>query len=135
MITPLNCGFGTGLSTILRVQQSDYDADTIRSIYCKDIDSSWFKMKSLSGTAYLEPAFYGLKQGDIITVEFDALALSGTNVSVIVPLLKINSDYTTTTISNNITSTLNSYYDHYKIPIALTTDFNTGIGALLNIRS
>jgi len=133
-ITPLNCAFSTGLNKIIKVEESEYLASTDqRAIYCKDIDLSWFKMRSVTNnTPYLEPVFYGLNEGDIITVEFDALIISGLS-SINVQLLKVNADYSTSYAGDNILpdGSVKSFYKHFK-----TSSFveNDGIGTILNIR-
>lgn len=132
-ITPLNCAFNTGLNSIIKIEESEYLASTNpSSIYCKDIDLSWFKMKSATNRPYLEPVFYGLNEGDIITVEFDALIISGSS-SINVDFLKVNADYSTSDTVYNVLpdGSIKSFYKHFK-----TSGFveNDGIGTLLNIR-
>lgn len=132
-ITPLNCAFGIGLNSIIKLEESEYLASKDPStIYCKDIDLSWFKMKSVTHTPYLEPVFYGLNEGDIITVEFDALIISGSS-SINVNFLKVNADYSTsdTVYHRPPDGSVKSFYKHFKISGFVEND---GIGTLLNIR-
>lgn len=133
-ITPLNCAFGTDLNNIINMEESEYLASTDqRAIYCKDIDLSWFKMRSVANnTPYLEPVFYGLNEGDIITVEFDALIISGSS-SINVNFLKVNSDYSTSQHGYNMLpdGSVKSFYKHFKASSFIEYD---GIGTVLNIR-
>jgi len=137
-ITPLNCAFSNGLNSIIKFEESEYLASTDRAVYCKDIDLSWFKMKSVTNTPYLEPVFYGLNEGDIITVEFDSLIISGLSSSIGVNFFKVNADYSTSgysapeTVYNILPDgSIKSFYKHFKISGFAEND---GIGTLLNIR-
>lgn len=137
LITPLNCGYATGLNNILRMEPSEYAADSTRSIYCKSPDLSWFKMKSVSTTPYLEPAIYGIKPGDIVTVEYDALLESGNADTSYInnSILSIKSSYTTSGISLNglPNNSLTQHYKHFVIPFHIPYNF-ADIGIVANIR-
>jgi hypothetical protein len=76
-ITPLNCSFSEALNGFVTMEPSEYEAANSRAVYCREPDLSWFKFKSVTDSPYLEPAFFGLRGGDIITVDFDALVQSG----------------------------------------------------------
>lgn len=131
-ITPLNCAFGTGLNSILTMDEAEYVAATGRKIYCKNPDVSWFKMKSTTDTPYLEPAFYGLNKGDIVTVEFDAVLLSG-SASLDFRMIKVNSNYSTEDPGATLSpiGSLKTFYKHFKSRMFVDKD---GIGILINLR-
>lgn len=136
LITPLNCAFGVGLNSILRMEESEYIADTVRSIYCKSPDLSWFKMKSGSAsTPYLEPGIYGLKPGDIITVEFDALLLSGQG-GLTVNFNNLLSNYTIANVFGEELpdNSLSSNFKHFKVSFMMRDVFANGIGVVINLR-
>lgn len=131
-ITPLNCAFGTGLNSIITMDEAEYAVSTERKIYCKNPDVSWFKMKSTSTTPYLEPVFYGLNKGDIITVEFDAVLLSG-SASLNFHMVNVNSDYSTQDPGDILSpiGSLTTFYKHFKARMFVDKDV---IGNLINIR-
>lgn len=134
IITPLNCGFGEGLNQILRMEESEYDAAQERSIYCKSPDISWFKMKSVTQMPYIEPVFYGLLPGDIFSVEYDAMLISG-NTSIYNRMFTIASNYSYSTLSDNNLpeNSLSSYYNHYIMHFVVPEAY-AGIGIFFNIR-
>lgn len=136
-ITPLNCNFDVGMNSFMKMELSEYTAATDRSIYCKDPDVSWFKMKAVTATPYIEPALFGLLAGDVITIEFDALVISGSINNFYASFRQITSAggvggvaYTQELPNGSLTS----HYKHFKIPFVVMPDISGGDGILLNIR-
>lgn len=137
-ITPLNCAFGSGINNFLRMEESEYvTAGLSRRMYCKSPDISWFKMKSNTETPFLEPAFYGLKPGDIIEVELSALLLSGVAPNITIPFTNITDVYAASpNLRTEIIASaqnLKSHYKKFKVRWVVPATF-TGIGVLLNLR-
>ena len=139
-ITPLNCAFDTGMNSFIKMEEDEYNSSSTRAIYCKDPLQSWFKFKSFTeGTPYLEPSIFGLNVGDIITVEFDGLLVSGDNpLNFGVSFRGINGN----TVNNNplheCTLPNNSFdtsFKHFKIPFIIMSDMDNTTGILLNIRA
>lgn len=139
VVTPLNCAFGVGLNSMMKMEQSEYDAATDRAIYCKSPDLSWFKMKTVQGaSSYLEPTIYDVAPGDIIEVEFEAMRISSGDIRINLPVLKIQSDYVTTTAtaaeaSKIQTSDLTTYFKKYKLRCIVPLNHD-GLGVVLNMR-
>ena len=129
-ITPMNCGYGTGLTSLMTFNESEYNDATARSIYCKDVDISWFKMKSVTATPYLEPVFYGLKKGDILTVEFEAVLLSGQS-NVNANLVRVDPDYKTKDLGVKPIPDIEGYYKFFRMSQYIDHE---GIGTILNLR-
>lgn len=131
-VTPMNCAFGAGMNTLMTFDESEYRNAPQRSIYCKDPDVSWFKMKSINATPYTEPAFYGLGKGDLVTVEFEALLLSGVG-SITFDFVKINPDYTTLNLVGKSipNDSLTGFYKKFKMSQFIEHD---GIGTIVNLR-
>lgn len=134
-ITPMNSSYSTGMNSFFRMEESEYLADTGRSVFAKSPDDSWFKMKSsATQTPYLEPAFFGLMTGDIITVTFDALVLSGTS-EVTVNFLQLNASTTGGALNNALPSgSLKSHYKPFKVKCVVNEFITGGLGVVLNIR-
>lgn len=139
-ITPLNCAFDAGMNSFIKMEEDEYNSSSTRAIYCKDPLQSWFKFKSFTeGTPYLEPSIFGLNVGDIITVEFDGLLVSGDNpLNFGVSFRGINGN----TVNNNplhqCTLPNNSFdtsFKHFKIPFIIMSDMDNTTGILLNIRA
>lgn len=128
-ITPLNCAFDNGLNDILKMESTEYDTLSTRGIYCKSPDISWFKMKSVTATPFLEPVFYGIKKGDIIEVEFSALALKGSNVKINCDMLMVDSNYSASTVASiwTVADNIQTYYKRYKFKYIVTSSYFIGI--------
>jgi hypothetical protein len=136
-ITPLNCSYDIGIRSLMKFEISEHNAVTDRSIYCKNPDLSWFKMKSVTLSPYLEPAFFGLMAGDIITVEFDALLISGVVNDLGVSFRSLDSagNAIGTTYAQRLPNdSLKSHFKHFKIPFIIMPDISGGDGIILNIR-
>lgn len=135
-ITPLNCSWSLGLNPLLKMEESEYISSSGRCIYCKSPDLSWFKMKSTPGTTpYVEPVLFGVKVGDIITVDFDALLYSGAG-ELLFSILPILSGNALGAVKNyNFpTGVLKSHYKHFKISVPIESIATNQIGVLLNVR-
>lgn len=140
-ITPLNCSYDIGVNEFIKCDKDEYDALNSRGIYCKNVLSSYFKMKSVGTnlTPYLEPAVYGVSVGDIITIEFDALLVSGMcppNFGIRYIKIDENGVDQSTSWGEYIPdNSLDTYFKHFKIPFVITPNFSGNTGILLNIRS
>lgn len=133
LITPLNASFAVGMNSFLRMEETEYNADTIRSIYCRSPIESWFKMKAVSATPYIEPTFYGVKPGDVVDIEFEAMLINGNITNMSIPIFTVSSGYVATLLVTEHTGSLKKYYKKYKFKYVIPTSFN-GIGILFNIR-
>lgn len=133
IITPLNCSYNQELNNILTMEEEEYFNVTGRRIFCKNPDISWFKMRGTqTQQPYLEPVFYGLKKGDKITIETDALLLSG-NINLECRILKVDEDYRDSIEQRhtNPEGALTSFYKRFKFTSILEHE---GIGTIVNLR-
>lgn len=134
LITPLNCGIGTGMNNYTFLHDGEYQTAKSKATFIKSPTTSYFKMKSQQYEAYLEPTFYSLQIGDIVEVEFDALSLSGDNAYIKCNFLQMSETYTTSELTLiNATGNLESYFKKYKLRYYIPKGYN-GIGLVLNIR-
>ncbi|MCM6879504.1 hypothetical protein [Enterococcus faecium] len=138
-ITPMNCSFLTGANSFTKMEESEYLSAVDRAIYCKSPDESWFKMKSsVTRTPYLEPTFFGLRSGDVITVEFDAMVISGSVIDFGVSFRSVSGELVNETpvyrqlIPNDA---LKSHFKHFKIPFVVMPELSGYDGIISNIRS
>lgn len=138
-ITPMNCNFLNGMNSFTKMEESEYLSAVDRAIYCKNPDESWFKMKSsVTGTPYLEPTFFGLRSGDVITVEFDAMVISGSVIDFGVSFRSVSGELINNTpvyqqlIPNDA---LKSHFKHFKIPFVVMPELSGYDGIISNIRS
>lgn len=135
IITPANCGFGTGLNVIGTFYEDEYNARTDRAVLFYEPFDSKFKLKSVTSRPYLEPAFFGIKKGDILEVEFDAFKLQDKTTTLDVEIGQINADDTTTSKIKDINVVnLERENKHYKINTIINSSFDDDmIGIYFNI--
>lgn len=138
ILTPMNIGFGNGLNTIVKADETEYTSSSSSVIYIRDPEESWFKMKSnASSSPYLESGFYGLNPGDTIEVECEALALAG-NPKLDFRIIVANASYTEAArIYNESPSGLTEDYRKYKANIILpnTQEIKDAPAIVLNLRT
>ena len=153
IITPMNCGYNTGLNTLQTWDKTEFDTDTgERKVLFYDKDISKFSLKCGDGTVskygntpYLEPVILGTTPTDIIDVEFDAkIDEEGTSVVVSSALLAIHEDNTYNYITQKEESASvkaryeteidTTYYKHYKTRIQLEGYKSTDKGIIYNFR-
>lgn len=78
IVTPLNCGFGQEINTISTFSNQDYENTTTgRIVLYRNATESYFKLKSCSAQCYIEPAFAGLRQGDLLELECEVMSPNG----------------------------------------------------------
>ena len=153
IITPMNCGYNTGLNTLQTWDKTEFDTDTgERKVLFYDKDISKFSLKCGDGsvsrygnTPYLEPVILGTTPTDIIDVEFDA-KIDEEDASVVVSsaLLAIHEDNTYDYITQKEESASvkaryetevdTTYYKHYKMRIQLEGYKSTDKGIIYNFR-
>ena len=153
IITPMNCGYNTGLNTLQTWDKTEFDTDTgERKVLFYDKDISKFSLKCGDGTVskygntpYLEPVILGTTPTDIIDVEFDAkIDEEDTSVVVSSALLAIHEDNTYDYITQKEESASvkaryeteidTTYYKHYKTRIQLEGYKSTDKGIIYNFR-
>ena len=153
IITPMNCGYNTGLNTLQTWDKTEFDANTgERKVLFYDKDVSKFSLKCGDGTVskygntpYLEPVILGTTPTDIIDVEFDAkIDEEDTSVVVSSALLAIHEDNTYDYITQKEESASvkaryetevdTTYYKHYKTRIQLEGYKSTDKGIIYNFR-
>lgn len=84
IINPLNSGYGTGLNSMGTFVETEYESEkTSRKVLFYEPLKSYFKLKSVGQTAYIEPVFCGLSKGDMIEVELQALAVGDTGETIL----------------------------------------------------
>ena len=153
IITPMNCGYNTGLNTLQTWDKTEFDTNTgERKVLFYDKDISKFSLKCGDGsvskygnTPYLEPVILGTTPTDIIDVEFDAkIDEEDTSVVVSSALLAIHEDNTYDYITQKEESASvkaryetevdTTYYKHYKMRIQLEGYKSTDKGIIYNFR-
>lgn len=78
IVTPLNCGFGSEINTISTFSNQDYENTTTgRIVLYRNATESYFKLKSCNAQSYIEPAFAGLRQGDLLELECEVMSPNG----------------------------------------------------------
>ena len=78
IVTPLNCGFGYDINTFSTFSNQDYENTTTgRIVLYRNATESYFKLKSCTGQCYIEPAFAGLRQGDLLELECEVMSPNG----------------------------------------------------------
>ena len=78
IVTPLNCGFGYEINTISTFSNQDYEnTKTGRIVLYRNATESYFKLKSCDAQCYIEPAFAGLRQGDLLELECEVMSPNG----------------------------------------------------------
>lgn len=138
-ITPLNCSFLEGLNTIIYPEEIDYNNTNARALYFRNPKESWFKMKSDNAgfSPYIEPVFFGLKKGDTLTLEFDAMLVSGELKEFGVSLRDMSkgvpdeSTYLKYCLPQN---SITSYFKRFKIPMIISRNTKNADAVITNIR-
>ena len=78
IVTPLNCGFGYEINTISTFSNQDYEnTKTGRIVLYRNATESYLKLKSCDAQCYIEPAFAGLRQGDLLELECEVMSPYG----------------------------------------------------------
>lgn len=133
-INPLNCGYGVGLNSFSTFNESEYNSTSTRAILYKNPLVSWFKMKSISSTSYIEPAIFGLDVSDKIKIEFEMCNLSGKGGATI-KIVGISSTGVTSDLqfANTLDQT-ETYFKKYSIEFCLGENARNNQGIIVNLR-
>ena len=134
-INPLNCAYSVGLNVFGTFSENEYASSTTRSVLFKEPFKSWFKLKTVSSVAYLEPVIFGLNQGDRIKIEFDMCSITkGSKIEV--QILRVEENGSNTAIQTVKTDEQKeSYFKHYVLDFSLKPEAKNNRGIILNIRS
>lgn len=119
-ITPLTCHFGAEFASFVEWTKEAFERRETPAIYCKDPDASWFRMKTAAEYPYLEPAIFGVRGGDLVTVHCEALVRRG-KASLAVDVLRIGPDYEVSLlVSNELPQgAVDTYFKQFSIPYLL----------------
>ena len=134
-INPLNCAYSVGLNAFGTFSESEYASSTTRSVMFKEPFKSWFKLKTVSSAAYLEPVIFGLNQGDRIKIEFDMCSITkGSKIEL--QIIRVEESGTTTYIQSVKTDEQKeSYFKHYVLDFSLKPEAKNNKGIIFNLRS
>lgn len=134
LITPLNGSFDASLNQFAVWEKGVYQVRQTPTIYCKDPDESWFRLKSTDVSPYIEPVLYGVRGGDRVAVKFEALSAQGSG-SVAVDVFQLTLEYERILLvtSELPANSLDTYFRDYSIPCLLKLDPDS-LGIVLRIR-
>ena len=135
VLTPLNAGYGEEINSFHTWDPAAHGAAGVRSLLFKDPFQSWFSLKAVTEVPYLEPAFFGLRDGDIVRVSFEAMLKSGSG-SVNVNLVPINPDYSLGTEQANLIpdASMASHFNYFEVPLHVRYASLEQVGAVLRIQ-
>lgn len=134
-INPLNCAYSVGLNTFGTFSESEYTNTETRSVLFKEPFKSWFKFKSVSNIAYIEPVIFGLNQGDKIKIEFDMCNILGKS-KINLQVISVAENGSTAYIQQlNTTEQTETYFKHYVLEFSISEAENNNKGIIFNIRS
>ena len=133
-IIPLNCGYGVGLNSFSTFNESEYNSTSTRAILYKKPLVSWFKMKSITSTSYIEPAIFGLDVSDKIKVEFEMCNIKGKGGATIKIVGVSESGVTTDLQSINTLDQTETYFKKYSIEFCLNENAKNNQGIIVNLR-
>lgn len=134
-INPLNCAYSIGLNVFGTFSESEYTNTATRSVLFKEPFKSWFKFKSVSSIAYIEPIVFGLNQGDKIKIEFDMCNIVGKS-KINLQVISVAENGATTIIQQlNTTDQTETYFKHYVLEFSISEAGKDNKGIIFNIRS
>lgn len=133
-INPMNCSCSKTLTNIITFYESEYNSATDRKILIKEPLLSYFKLKNVTSSPYIEPYFPNIGKGDILEIKLSALSSSISNLAIHVGQLK-NNIYTVKTTRHNINVDNNGFIElNMTIPIEVSFDDEIN-GVFLNFRN
>lgn len=133
-ILPINCGFNSSFNDKITFSETEYNSASERKVLVIDPLKSYFKMKSVTKVAYLEPVFFGLDIGDKITIKFKQKTISGDGVVTIQALMQNGNVPLTYTPTSKIAS---NFFENVEISFYVTDEIKSYSGdeLIVNIRA
>lgn len=137
VLTPNNTGYGNEYTDISTYSEKEFNETEERKVLNYKPDRSYFTLKSVKLSAYIERAITNIKGGDILTIEFDVMKIGESNSTINIKLLPIQSNGLVDgnkSIDNYTYPVDSNSYNHMKVSIPLNNDFGE-YGCVLNIRN
>lgn len=135
LIVPLNSGLGAQRSPTVTFDRSAHDRSRTGSILCTHPMESSFRLKSGASGPSIESAFFGIRPGDDVLVEFEAMLIRGGVDTLRVEFLAITGGEVDDLGASQVLApgALASHFREFRVPYLVRGRVGRGEGVLLRI--
>jgi hypothetical protein len=136
MIIPLNSGLGGGSSPAVTFDRTAHHESRTGSILCTDPMESSFRLKSGAGDPIIESAFFGIRPGDEMLVEFEAMLVRGAVDTLRVDFRAVSGGEVDDLGSSQMLppGALTTHFTWFRVPYLVRGRVAQGEGVVLRIR-
>jgi hypothetical protein len=136
LIVPLNSGLGGPSSPTLTFDAAAYQESRASSILCIDPMESSFRLKSGASGPSIESAFFGIRPGDEVLVEFEAMLIQGAADTMRVDFQAISGGTVDDVGSSQVLppGALTTHFTWFRVPYLMRGRAARGEGVVLRIR-
>jgi hypothetical protein len=135
LIVPLNSGLGGPSSPTVTFARSEHDESRTGSVLCTGPMESYFRLKSGASAPSIESAFFGIRPGDEMLVELEAMLVRGTADTLRLDFLAISGGKVDDLGASQVLppGALATHFTWFRVPYLVRGRAGQGEGVVLRI--